>query len=68
VNKLSLRRRVARLEGTGLAKVTLEEILDRMDRDDAPDDPDFDRRLAASPIGRLLDDLIAKFPNEEPAR
>jgi len=40
--------------------VTLEELLDRVDRRGTSDDPDFDRRLAASPIGRLLADLSAK--------
>ena len=65
MNRSSLRGRVARLEGTALAKVTLEELLDRLTREDVPDDPEFHRRLAASPIGRIIDDLIAIVPDED---
>jgi hypothetical protein len=60
-----LRSRIARLEGTPLATVTLEAVLDRLTRGDALDDPDFCRRLAASPIGHILDNLIARLPDEE---
>jgi len=60
MNRTSLWSRVARLEGSALRVVTLEELLDRVDRRGTSDDPDFDRRLAASPIGRLLADLSAK--------
>jgi hypothetical protein len=48
--------------------VTIEEMLDRLNRNDIPYDPDFDSRLAASPLGHLLADLIARFPDEEKAR
>ena len=65
MNRSGLRGRVARLEGAALATVTFEELLDRLGRDEPYDDPEFHRRLAASPIGRVLDDLIARFPDDK---
>jgi hypothetical protein len=65
LNRSGLWGRVAKLEGTALANVTLEEMLDRLERGEILTDRDFDRRLAASPFGRFLADLTARLPDEE---
>jgi hypothetical protein len=64
MNRACLRCRVAKLEGAAQAVVTVEELLDRVNRGGAPDDPDFDRRLAASPIGRCLTDLSTRLDDQ----
>jgi hypothetical protein len=51
-----------------LPSVTFEEMLDRLTRDNTSDDPDFHRRLATSSIRHILDDLIARLPEEEQVR
>jgi hypothetical protein len=63
-----LRRRLAALEGVIRPEVTLEELLGRLQRGETWDDPDFDRRLRASRIGRILNDMAQGRQHEEPSR
>jgi hypothetical protein len=60
VSAASLRRRLAALEARSSPEVTLEELLARIHRDDAVDDPEFERRFRASPISRVLTDLAKR--------
>jgi hypothetical protein len=53
------------LEARNLPDVTLEELLARIDRDDAVDNPEFERRFRASPISRALMDLAERRADEE---
>lgn len=59
-----LERRLALLERPQHSPVTLEELLDRIDRKQPCDDPDFQRRLAASAIGRWLADLNKRLGDD----
>lgn len=63
----SLRRRLDALDGGDQPPVTLEECLERL-RSDAPDDPEFERRLRSSPIGHLLAAMAESWDDEEPGR
>jgi hypothetical protein len=58
----NLRRRLAKLEEVDQPPVTLEECLERI-RNNTPDDPEFERRLRASPIGWALADLAKRPPD-----
>ena len=64
----NLRRRLAALEARSSPDVTLEELLERIHRDEAVDDPEFERRFLASPISHILADLAKRHADEEPER